>query len=97
MIIRIVKMTFKEAFVNDFLEVFNKNKMQIRNFEGVKKLELLRDKDFNNIFFTYSVWENNDSLENYRKSQLFKEVWSITKVLFKDKAEAWSLHKEISL
>lgn len=97
MIIRIVKMTFKEAFVKDFLEVFSKNKMLIRNFEGVRKLDLYRDKDSPNIFFTYSIWENHDSLENYRNSHLFKEVWSATKALFKEKAEAWSLEKEVSL
>lgn len=97
MIIRIVKMTFNEAMVNDFLEVFNRNKMLIRNFEGVKMLELYRDTDSRNIFFTYSVWDSHDSLENYRNSKLFKEVWSATKALFKEKAEAWSVQKEISL
>jgi heme-degrading monooxygenase HmoA len=43
---------------------------------------------------TYSIWENTDALENYRKSDLFKEVWSQTKMLFAAPAQAWSLEQK---
>ena len=97
MIIRIVKMTFIEEKVADFQLLFDEHKSLIRAFEGVQKLELLRDKTNPNIFFTYSIWEDESQLLNYRKSALFKKVWGQTKVLFKEKAEAWSVDKEISI
>lgn len=91
--IRIVKMTFKEDKVLEFLKIFHQNKNQIRNFDGVEALELLNDKDNSNIFFTYSTWKSEEQLNNYRNSVLFNTLWNSTKVLFSEKAEAWSVEK----
>lgn len=93
MIVRIVKMTFEPAKTKAFQELFEQNREKIRGFEGCNFLELYRDKNLNNIFFTYSYWENEEALEKYRTSPLFKEVWSNTKKLFSDKPEAWSVDK----
>ena len=41
MINRIVKMTFREEELDNFLQVFEASKDKIRNFPGVKHLELL--------------------------------------------------------
>jgi heme-degrading monooxygenase HmoA len=49
------------------------------------------------VFFTYSFWETEQDLENYRQSALFDEVWTFTKKLFNDKPEAWSVDKLVSL
>tara|TARA_R110001583_G_scaffold88690_2_gene229735 strand:- start:2750 stop:3046 length:297 start_codon:yes stop_codon:yes gene_type:complete len=97
MLIRIVKMSFKEDTIEDFLHNFEKNKIQIRNFKGCKLLELYRDQTNQHIFFTYSYWESETDLENYRQSELFKSVWAFTKTLFNAKPEAWSLDKIASL
>lgn len=97
MFVRIVKMKFQEDQIDTFLENFNQNKEKIRNFPGNRFLELYRDKNDTQIFFTYSYWENETDLENYRNSELFKEVWNFTKKLFCDKPEAWSLDKLVSL
>ena len=97
MFIRIVKMTFDSTKVDIFLENFNKNKEKIRNFEGCNLLELYQDKTNSEIFFTYSYWNQESDLENYRNSELFKAVWAKTKVLFSDKPEAWSVDKFESL
>lgn len=94
MIIRIVKMEFKSDEVPTFLNLFNEHKQLIRNFNGVKRLELLRDIDNPHIFFTYSWWNSSEDLENYRQSELFKKIWSQTKVLFSVKPKAWSLLQE---
>lgn len=96
MIVRIVKMTFREDAVADFLSNFEKHKTQIRAFEGCEKLELLRDINNPNIFFTHSYWQQDSDLETYRHSELFKGVWAFTKTLFADKPQAWSLTKEYS-
>ena len=47
--IRIVKMTFDPAKVDEFLNNFNQVKDKIRGFEGVEHLELLNDKNHSNI------------------------------------------------
>ncbi|GAB2777522.1 putative quinol monooxygenase [Salinimicrobium soli] len=96
MFVRIVKMTFEEAEIENFQKLFAQNREKIRGFEGCRFLELYRDKNNKNIFFTYSYWEDEQTLENYRTSALFKEVWSNTKKLFSHKAEAWSVDKEWS-
>lgn len=89
--IRIVKMTFDPDKVEEFLANFEKVKEQIRAFEGVEYLELLNDRNSTNIYFTYSKWKSDEDLEKYRHSDLFKSVWAVTKPMFIEKAEAWSV------
>lgn len=93
MIRRIVKMTFREEETENFLAFFDTVKERISGFEGCHHLELWQDKRQKNICFTYSLWESEEALDHYRYSELFKNTWSKTKVLFKDKAEAWSLDR----
>lgn len=97
MIIRIVRMTFQENRIKDFLAVFNESKNQIRNFEGCLHLELWNQTDEPNVFFTYSHWEEESDLENYRRSDLFNSVWSKTKILFANKPQAWSVIQQDSV
>ena len=97
MFVRIVKLSFAKEHISEFLSNFETNKTQIRNFKGCQFLELYRDKTNTNVFFTYSYWKNEDALECYRQSELFKNVWSKTKPLFNDKPQAWSVDKIVSL
>ncbi len=96
MFVRIVKMSFKENDIEKFLSNFHQNKESIRNFKGCMLLELYRDKNDKNVFFTYSYWNSDKDLEDYRNSELFKTVWSSTKLLFSEKPEAWSVDKIVS-
>ena len=93
MLIRIVKLGFKPEEVNNFKAMFDRTKEKIRGFEGCNFLELYQDKDDETIFFTYSYWENEAALDNYRNSSFFKEVWQETKQMFNAKPEAWSVDK----
>lgn len=97
MFVRIVKMSFHEENISAFLENFELMKIHIRNAPGNRFLELYQDKNNPSILFTYSYWETEADLENYRKSELFDEVWTFTKKLFNDKPEAWSLDKLVTL
>lgn len=97
MFIRIVKMSFAEENIETFLENFHNSKEKIRAVDGCQLLELLRDKDNTNQFFTYSYWNDQVDLDNYRQSELFKTVWAKTKVLFNEKPQAWSVDKIVSL
>jgi heme-degrading monooxygenase HmoA len=86
-------MTFQEDRVDDFLENFEKNKQSIRNFPGCEHLELWQDENEKNIFLTYSHWESEEALNQYRDSELFKTVWSFTKALFAARPVAFSSKK----
>ena len=97
MFVRIVKMSFEPSKIEEFLANFDNKKQYIRNFKGCNFLELYRDKQQTNIFFTYSFWNTEADLEHYRHSDLFKEVWAETKVLFNNRPEAWSVDKLHSL
>jgi len=93
MIIRVVRMTFKENEVDSFLSTFDKNKANIRAFDGCEHLELLKDANQVNIYTTYSFWKSEEHLNAYRDSRLFSEVWTETKKLFSDKPSAHSYHQ----
>jgi len=90
MLIRIVRMTFRPEEVERFLELFNGTKDRIRHFPGCHHLTLLKDYSDDNIFSTYSIWENEEALNAYRNSELFAGVWKATKVKFSDKPIAFS-------
>jgi len=91
MIKRIVKLTFREEAIADFIAIFEASETAIRNFEGCEQLELWRHTDSSNVFFTYSIWAAPEHLEAYRQSDFFQKTWRSTKALFAEKAEAWSV------
>lgn len=93
--IRIVKMSFRPECVEDFQQLFEERKAIIRTQEGCTHLELLRDINHPNVFFTYSFWEEPKYLEQYRNSEFFADTWAKTKALFAEKAAAWSVAQEV--
>ena len=93
MIIRIVKLSFHTEFISDFKTIFEENKHKIISQKGCNRLKMLKDINDVNVIFTYSWWDSLEDLNNYRNSELFKDVWSKTKILFNNKPEAWSTKK----
>ncbi|MBX9851038.1 MAG: antibiotic biosynthesis monooxygenase [Cytophagaceae bacterium] len=93
MIVRIVKMTFREGAEKDFIKIFQGSKKQIRESRGCIFLELLQDKDQPNLFITYSVWSSEKDLERYRDSDLFKDTWAKTKALFGGEPEVHTMER----
>lgn len=90
MITRIVKLSFKNENLPIFKLIWAESKTKIADFDGCHFVEMLQSKNPQNICFTYSVWDNEDALNKYRHSELFKQTWAKTKILFNDKPEAWS-------
>ncbi len=93
MIVRIVKLTFRVDEIATFKGILEESKEKIRAFPGVLHLQMLQSTKDPAIFFTYSHWETENDLENYRHSELFKNTWAKTKPLFSAPAEAWSNHE----
>ena len=97
MITRIVKLTIAPSKKEEFKSIFITNKEHIRGSEGCLHVELLQDKKYDNVFFTYSKWEGEEFVETYRKSELFDDVWKKTKACFCSPPEAWSVDELFSL
>ncbi len=90
-------MQFKADTVSTFLALFETKKQLIRNFNGCQHLALWQDKNDPTILFTYSIWDNEAALNQYRFSSFFKATWMETKVLFAAKAQAWSVNQLTAL
>lgn len=83
-------MEFTEDGIEKFKAIFDNSHHRIRNFPGCTFLHLLQDVNDPGIFFTQSVWESEEHLNNYRHSELFATTWAATKVLFRAAPKAWS-------
>ena len=92
MIHRFVKMNFRPEEITQFKAVFEASKQHIAAFPGCMGLKLIQDITQENVLYTYSIWGQESDLEAYRASELFKSTWAQTKVLFAEKAQAWSTH-----
>ena len=67
MIIRIVKLSFHAEYISNFKTIFEENKQKIISQKGCNRIEMLEDINEVNVIFTYSWWDYEDDLNNYRK------------------------------
>jgi heme-degrading monooxygenase HmoA len=89
MINRIVKLSFNQTYCKEFETNFSDTQKIVLSSEGCRSVQLLKSKE-DGIYFTYSIWDHEQSLEMYRNSDTFKKIWLEFKAHFKDKAEAWT-------
>ena len=94
MITRIVKLSFKEEKINDFIKTFYFKQPKIEQFKGCKGASLYRVSDKKNEFVTYSLWESEEDLNNYRASDFFRSTWKVVKTYFSEPPIAWSMEKQ---
>ena len=92
--IRIVKLTFTPETLPLFLAHFESVKDIVNNFPGCNGMQMLQDIHQPEICFTYSNWNAEQDLENYRVSEQFKSIWSTIKPWFGARAEAWSVEPQ---
>ncbi|MCO4813070.1 MAG: antibiotic biosynthesis monooxygenase [Flavobacteriales bacterium] len=91
MITRIVKLEFEESKTEQFIIFFDTIKNKVNSFPGCNGMRLHRDLGNPNIVMTYSNWDSQDSLDKYRESETFGQVWPKIKPWFANKPEAWSV------
>ncbi len=96
MIIRIVKLTFQEDKTQNFLNYFDTIKHVVNAYPGCQGMKLIQDIQSNNVIMTYSHWDSEEALNEYRDSDTFGTVWSTIKPWFGAKAEAWSMEEYFS-
>lgn len=90
-------MTFHPDRVDDFLRLFQDTSPRIRSVDGCRHLELWRDANFGNVLTTYSIWQDASALESYRSSELFKDTWRRTKVMFAAQPTARSFFRVMTV
>ncbi len=93
MIVRIVRMFFKPESVEAFQAHFESIKHLVRNFDGCTFLELYQDPQNPTIMMTFSHWESEEHLEQYRLSETFAKIWADTKPFLAEKTYAFSMKK----
>jgi quinol monooxygenase YgiN len=89
-VIRVVRMTFLPDKTDEFQRIFEKCQSDIKNMPGCLHLELWQDTDQPNIFVTYSHWESEETLNDYKRTAFFGVVWKKTKALFSDAPQVFS-------
>jgi quinol monooxygenase YgiN len=93
MLIRIVRMTFRPDAVPAFLEIFAAAQPKIVAQPGCRSVRLWRDSQTPHTLATYSIWESEEALNQYRRSELFGSVWPRTKALFESPAQTFSFEE----
>lgn len=88
MITRIVKLQIASDSCDEWEALFQKVKPLIESVPGCHQVILL--KSSNGIYFTYSQWDSEQALEDYRSSAFFGEVWPKIKALCNGPAQAWT-------
>ncbi len=90
MIQRLVKLHFHPQHCAAYEAIYQSSRQRIRATPGCLHLESWRDLQQPNIYYTYSRWQDEASLNAYRHSDFFQATWAKTKALFSNKPEALS-------
>lgn len=90
MLVRHVRMTFHPGDIDTFLAIFDESAPRIKAFPGCSHLELLQEHTFPNVLTTVSHWDDDEALQRYRSSNLFRGAWARTRPLFASPPEARS-------
>ena len=88
MITRIVRLTIQENHIDDFAVFSEQIKTTIQSFSGCSELKILHNNYKPEIFMTYSIWDNEAALNEYRKSEFFLKIWPKAKLWFSAKPSA---------
>lgn len=90
MITRLVRLCFNDNYIEDFKELFENVSSEIKDQPGCNSANLLQDVNRPNIFFTKSLWDSEEQLNNYRDTEVFRSIWETIKPNFIEKPQAWS-------
>ena len=90
MLVRLVQMQMREDALAAFLDLFERTAPRIRAVPGCRRLDLWQDADDPTRVATHSHWDDDDALDAYRRSDLFRATWAETKTYFAAPASAQS-------
>ncbi len=94
--VRLVKLKFRTGKKEAFILTFKAHEMIMKEVEGCNHIELWQDHHNADTMMTYSIWDSERHLNNYRRSETFHHVWSIVKPFFAEPAQVTNLGKVIT-
>ncbi|MDP6350350.1 MAG: antibiotic biosynthesis monooxygenase [Chloroflexota bacterium] len=86
MILRLVGLPVEPGQVAEMERAFAMARPRIAALPGCQQVSLLRTGEGEEPdFLTLSVWDGRDDLEEYRRSDLFREIWPAIRATLRDK------------
>lgn len=64
----LVEINIKEGKEQEFLEVFERNHIGTRQEKGNLRFDVLRDPEIRTRFYAYEVYEDENALDEHRKT-----------------------------
>ncbi len=90
MITRIVELQIQAEQIGAAKKLLEDVAPKVRNMPGCRRLEIMFDIHRKGRVTTYSYWESETNLNEYRDSDVFLVFWKAIKPMFSEKARAWS-------
>ena len=90
MIVRLVKLEIQAEYAEQFAAFFQAEASQIQAWPGCHGVKAFRDVNQKSRFFTQSLWESEEALDQYRESDFFRKNWKTVKAWFAEPAQSWS-------
>ncbi len=84
-------MTLKEAHVDSFKKRIPIISIEVRRVSGCMHNDIFRDKNKDNVFYSYTIWNSEEDIEKYLNSQYYKEIWNDLWDYFKIEPQAWKI------
>lgn len=91
MILRVVKMKVESKKIEAFELFMNNLHDEKLKLSGCLHFDFFHEKENNNIYYAYTIWENEKYFKQYKKSDLFKEVVTTLKSLCIEEPKAWTI------
>ncbi len=90
MIVRIVHMFFRPHALEQLMPLIHRQLRNVMSHPGCLAVKLFRDTSDPDHLCTFSIWEDQEALDDYRQSDHFIEVWSTLKSHFAKPPQAYS-------
>lgn len=91
MILRVVKMKVESKKIEAFELFMNNLHDEKLKIPGCLHFDFFHEKRNINVYYTYTIWENEKYFKQYKKLDLFKEVVSTLKSLCLEEPQAWTI------
>lgn len=84
-------MTVKEQYIDSFRKRVPVISNEVRRVSGCMHNDIFRDRNNDNIFYSYTIWSSEEDIERYLKSMYYKEIWGDIWDYFKKEPMAWKI------
>ncbi len=90
MITRIVELQIQAHQIDVAKQLLKEVAPKVRSMPGCSRLEIMFGIHKKARVTTYSYWDSEKDLNDYRDSEVFQKFWKSIKPMFSEKARAWS-------